>query len=237
MASDSIEHLAREFRDLSDFLHGGGAASTARQRLVDLATTSIAGCDWAGITVRPTKGIAHSLTPGQDVVKEIDEYQHSIGEGPCLDAARTRDPVLSRDLSQEDRWPRFCVYALAETPVRGALSFHLADVPSPTALNLYSASPMGLDDEAVTSASLFAIHASMMIAHAESAHQAATLGAALTTSRQIGAAVGILMALHKITEDQAYDLLRTASNRLNRKLRDIAQDVTESGTLPTGQEG
>ncbi|WP_165831737.1 GAF and ANTAR domain-containing protein [Brachybacterium endophyticum] len=237
MASDSIQHLAREFRDLSDFLHEGGAPSTARQRLVDLATRSISGCDWAGITMRPTDGPARSLTHGQDVVREVDAFQHSVGEGPCLDAARTHDPVLSRDLSQEERWPRFCAYVLEETPVRGALSFHVADIPSPTALNLYSASPTGLDEEAVASASLFAIHASVMIAHAESAQQAATLGAALTTSRQIGVAVGILMALHKITEDQAYDLLRIASNRLNRKLRDIAQEVRESGTLPTGQDG
>ncbi|WP_165831844.1 hypothetical protein [Brachybacterium endophyticum] len=45
MASNSVEHLAREFRDLSDFLPGGGVASTAHQRLVDLAVASIDGCD------------------------------------------------------------------------------------------------------------------------------------------------------------------------------------------------
>ncbi|MFE5774793.1 GAF and ANTAR domain-containing protein [Brachybacterium sp. NPDC056505] len=233
MPPDSIEQLARDFRDLSDFLHAGGAASTARQRLVDLATSSIDGCDWAGITVRPEDRPAYSLTRLDDVVREVDECQYEFGEGPCLDAARTHEPVLSRDLAHETRWPRFTEHVLQHSPVRGALSFHLLDDPSPTALNLYSASSDGLDDEAVATASLFAIHASVMIAHADSADRAATLGAALTTSRQIGAAVGILMALHRISESEAYDLLRLASNHLNRKLRDIARDVTESGALPT----
>lgn len=235
MASRSVEDLARDFRDLSGFLHGGGSSREAQRRLVELATRSISGCDWAGITVRPHDRSAYSLIQRSEVVRQVDEYQYEVGDGPCLEAARTGEPVLSRDLEEETRWPRFCRRVLGSTPVRGVLSFHLTDVPAPTALNLYSARRDGLDDESTTTASLFATHASVMMIHADSAQQAATLGAALSTSRQIGAATGILMALHKITEDQAYDLLRIASNRLNRKLRDVAQDVTESGSLPSGR--
>jgi hypothetical protein len=39
------------------------------------------------------------------------------------------------------------------------------------------------------------------------------------------------MALHKVTREQAFDLLRVASQRLHRKLADIARDVAETGTL------
>ncbi|CCG02632.1 ANTAR domain-containing protein [Blastococcus saxobsidens] len=60
---------------------------------------------------------------------------------------------------------------------------------------------------------------------------------AVLSNRRIGMAIGILMASLKITEDQAFDLLRTASSRRNEKLRDIAEEVLltgELGTVPSG---
>jgi AmiR/NasT family two-component response regulator len=58
------------------------------------------------------------------------------------------------------------------------------------------------------------------------------LSIALTTARRIGAAVGILMATQKVTEDEAFDVLRRVSNNSQRKVRDIAEDVVLWGTLP-----
>lgn len=60
----------------------------------------------------------------------------------------------------------------------------------------------------------------------------ANLEAALVTARRIGAAMGVLMASHKVTEPQAFDLLRTASQNRHRKLREVAEDVLLTGTLP-----
>jgi AmiR/NasT family two-component response regulator len=39
------------------------------------------------------------------------------------------------------------------------------------------------------------------------------------------------MAMNKITKDQAFDALRVASQHSHRKLRDVAQDVIDTGTL------
>jgi hypothetical protein len=44
--------------------------------------------------------------------------------------------------------------------------------------------------------------------------------------------MGILMAREMCTESQAFNRLRTASQQLNRKLRDIADDVKRTGQLP-----
>lgn len=55
---------------------------------------------------------------------------------------------------------------------------------------------------------------------------------ALETSRRIGMAMGILMGIHKLGPDEAFDLLRQASQNHNRKLRDVASDVVEQGCLP-----
>lgn len=59
----------------------------------------------------------------------------------------------------------------------------------------------------------------------------ANLHEALVASRRIGAAMGILMATHKITEETAFDVLRVASQSRHRKLRDVADDVVQTGTL------
>jgi hypothetical protein len=55
---------------------------------------------------------------------------------------------------------------------------------------------------------------------------------ALRTSREIGVAIGILMAREFCTQEQAFDWLREASQRTHRKLREIAHDVRRTGTLP-----
>ena len=55
---------------------------------------------------------------------------------------------------------------------------------------------------------------------------------ALESSREIGTAIGILMARELCTADQAFDLLRVASQHTHRKLRDIAAHVKETGALP-----
>ena len=59
----------------------------------------------------------------------------------------------------------------------------------------------------------------------------ANLELALQAARRIGAAMGILMATHRVSDAQAFDLLRTASQHHHRKIRDIAEDVVYTGTL------
>jgi ANTAR domain-containing protein/PAS domain-containing protein len=59
----------------------------------------------------------------------------------------------------------------------------------------------------------------------------AHLQIALQTNRQIGAAVGIVMYSHRVTAEAAFDLLRQASQRTHRKLRDLAESVVEQGCI------
>lgn len=54
---------------------------------------------------------------------------------------------------------------------------------------------------------------------------------ALNSNREIGAAMGILMARHQLTSDQAFDLLRRASQSAHRKVVAIAAEVIETGAL------
>ncbi|SFP60881.1 ANTAR domain-containing protein [Geodermatophilus dictyosporus] len=61
--------------------------------------------------------------------------------------------------------------------------------------------------------------------------QLAGLETALQSNRRIGMALGILMALRKVDEAAAFELLRTVSSRRNRKLRLVAEDVIRTGTV------
>ena len=56
--------------------------------------------------------------------------------------------------------------------------------------------------------------------------------AGLESNRIIGTAIGILMTEHHLSAAPAFQLLVAASQHSNRKLRDIAADVTTTGRLP-----
>ena len=78
----------------------------------------------------------------------------------------------------------------------------------------------------------------MAEAHEEEERRAENLRQALITRQLIGQAQGILMERERITAEQAFDILRRASQHLNTKLREVAQELVETGERPpTGSGG
>lgn len=67
--------------------------------------------------------------------------------------------------------------------------------------------------------------------------QVANLETALSSNRDIGTAIGILMNAHLVTQEQAFSMLRTASQHGHRKLREIANEVIFTGSIPTPPAG
>ncbi|TWD82154.1 response regulator receiver and ANTAR domain protein [Kribbella amoyensis] len=65
-----------------------------------------------------------------------------------------------------------------------------------------------------------------------SAQESAELRKALASNRRIGTALGVLMTRLHLTEAQAFDVLSAASQRSNRKLRDLADEIILTGDLP-----
>jgi hypothetical protein len=61
--------------------------------------------------------------------------------------------------------------------------------------------------------------------------QVVQLQQALTSSRRIGAAIGIVMARLVVDEQAAFELLRRASNDRNLKLRDLADELVATGDI------
>ena len=65
-------------------------------------------------------------------------------------------------------------------------------------------------------------------AEAEARH----LRRALEHSRDIGTAVGVLMAFHKVTQDEAFEMIRCSSQHHNEKVHALALEVISTGALP-----
>ncbi|WP_305788266.1 ANTAR domain-containing protein [Symbioplanes lichenis] len=226
------EELARAFLRLNELLRTGDTRVTAMRRLVGLAVTAVPGCDWAAVTAWPEHGRPRSIAVSDEVALTADTIQYALGAGPCLSAAGGDDSVHVADLADEGRWAQFRVAVRRRTPIRGLLSLRLQSEPERFALNLYSGRPYAYDLHAVATAALFAAHARVLLLHAGSSDRVAQLDQALAGSRQIGAAVGILMSVHRLTADDAFALLRSTSQHLNRKLLLVADEVTRTGALP-----
>lgn len=234
--SDSLNdprRMAMQFAELNDFVYAGGGGRAALERLVGLAVSSVPQCRYSAVSEWSPTQQPRTLAATDETAAVVNLVQHHLGDGPCLTAARRSEIVRIPDLTLDDRFPRFSTTVMSQTPVKGVLSFHVVNEPTPTALSLFSDVAGAFDDEAFNVAALFAAHARVLLTHAASSTRADSLEAALLTSRQIGAAIGILMNVYKITEDQAFERLRRSSNQTNRKLRDIAGDVLQTGALPT----
>jgi hypothetical protein len=78
----------------------------------------------------------------------------------------------------------------------------------------------------------YCIHAALALDRAALRVQADTLRDALISNRQIGTAIGILMTRRGIEYEPAFALLKTRSQRANRKLHRVAADVVRTGKLP-----
>ncbi len=70
------------------------------------------------------------------------------------------------------------------------------------------------------------------LAHDDNERRLDNLQAALATRLVIGQAQGILIERERITPDQAFDVLRRASQHLNIMLRDVAWALVDTGEQP-----
>jgi transcriptional regulator with GAF, ATPase, and Fis domain len=225
--------LARLFVEIARLLHGELDAAGAEKRITQAALSTVEGCEHAAISLLGRANRPVTIAATDDVPLQVDALQYESGQGPCLDAIREEPFYRSADLADEDRWPDFAGPAAARTGVRSMLAYRLF-VQDETigALNLYARRPDAFDDHAVEVGAVLAGHAALAVEAARVRRRVDDLGFAVQSNREIGVAIGILMSQRRITRDRAFELLVHASQWLNRKLRDVAAEVAETGELP-----
>jgi ANTAR domain len=80
----------------------------------------------------------------------------------------------------------------------------------------------------------FAKVATNSVAHGE---DAAALRRGFANSREIGKAIGMLMVLDDVSDDDAFGLLRRASQETNVKLVDVAAGIVRERGRPAAADG
>ena len=230
------------FRQMSALIYAGADAGSIHQSLVDSAHRLVEGCDRASLLVR-TRDRYVTAASTDDIARRIDQIELEVGEGPCVDAIVSEAYQHDADLTDaKTPWPRFTERIVAETPVRSAIGYRLLlDGDKVGALNIFSDTPGGLTERSADTGAVIASFASVALMAIRAREEAATLRQGLQSNREIGKAVGLLMAAHHMTGQEAFELLRTTSQDLNTKLTHVASQVIQGqeaqfgGPLPGAQ--
>ena len=184
----------------------------------------------AGIMLAGEQGLGFAAASSNDIV-EVEVVQSRVQSGPCRDAYASGDVIAVDDLRSEERWPEYRVRArelgfgaVIGLPMRawgqliGVLDIYRRD-PGP-----WTAEDIDGCEIMASMGAGYILHANQLRAQHDLAQQ---LQVALESRDTIGQAKGILMSRHGVTADEAFEMLRTASQDTNVKLRDVAAQFVD----------
>jgi len=188
---------------------------------------------------RPDAGFVTPAAAG-NVAIILDDVQYTIGDGPCVRAARTGKPERLDPIATDRRWPEL-VRQAADNAVASSLSLPLLTARAPAALNLY-----GSAEGVFGSARAAAV--AMLVARATSALlmdvggrpveglSTARVQRAISERTLITRAEGVLMARDGISSRLAYHRLAVRSADESSWLRDVAQRVLDEAEGAAGED-
>lgn len=216
--------LLTSFADLARRLMVLDSVQETMKAIVDASVELVAGCDHASISHMRGRSLV-SESSNDDVGVVLDGIQTGAEEGPCLDAIRTGDVMVSAELATDPRWPTYGLHAVEATTVRSSHGLPLHDGRRIIgALNLFSDRVGGFtdagDSEGDAAAAILAAHATAALA---AALHREDMAEALRSRDVIGQAKGVLMARSGLDEAAAFDLLVKASQRMQVKLAEVAR--------------
>ncbi|MGI8332489.1 ANTAR domain-containing protein [Actinomadura scrupuli] len=229
-----LEDLSAHLEDLQGLLDEEEDLDEVLERLTAMAVQSMPDASHVSITVMTGDHTRTAAATEQSVI-DIDQAQYDAGEGPCVQAARQRRPMLVRVSEVRDRWPAFARAAEAAGMLAYLSAPLLLDGDDPVvlgAVNLAGTEPNAFDplDEALLT--VFTTAASGAIMNARRYHRSRELvghmTAALSSRADIDQAKGVLMTRHGVNAEQAFELLVIQSQHTNRRLRDVARSVLDS---------
>ncbi|HEX3795998.1 MAG TPA: GAF and ANTAR domain-containing protein [Acidimicrobiales bacterium] len=225
--SDEQYAIREGLEALTKFFVNDGTLGDTLLRVSEMAC-EVTPAKYAGITMMvdgsPQTGVfTHLEAP------EIDEAQYATGAGPCLSAFRDRIVYRIDSTLEDDRWPAFASEA-AKHGILATLSVPLvAREEGIGALNLYAEAVGAFGEEDERTVGLFADQASIVLSNAQVYWDARQLSEnlkqAMESRDMISQAVGILMVTGRHSSTRAFEILKSASQRENRKVREIAEEI------------
>lgn len=199
-------------------------------RVAEFAVQAIPGADGAGLTLlgpdRPDVRVRCA-----EFVRQLDDIQYGLGEGPCISAALQGQTMRSGSLAADQRWPRFGPRA-ASLGVHSVLSLPLITPAGVVgAMNMYAHVRDAFDDRAAQAGEAFAGPAAVTVNNAQILDQTARLATqlqiALATRPAIEQAIGILRARSGMDASGALRQLRLLSRKERLPLSGVAERIVE----------
>lgn len=207
----------------------GPAAVGRLQRLCRTATRSLA-VSGVGVSVLSDVGAQVTAAASEPRFDRIEELQFTVGEGPCIDAFSSRQPVLSPDLEEDSvlRWPGYGPAARAEG-VRAVFAFPMqVGAVRLGAVDVYRDEVGGLAREAVLRALIFADIALRTLLDAQlrdGRESGYTLDETLSERFEVYQAQGLVMIQLGVDASEAMSRLRAHAFANDRRLIDVADDI------------
>jgi GAF domain-containing protein len=235
-----LDEVTQALADLGDMLSREEDIGRVLQHSVGLVIGAVPGADMASVSV--LRGdVAETVASTSERVWAIDSEQSAAGDGPCLQAARTRQVVRVGMAEAQARWPAFASSARA-AGVKSYLSAPLLiDEKFVGALNLYSEQADSFGDFDETLLRLYTTAAGAAMANArrfaEARALAGQLRRAIESRAVIDQAIGALIATRGLDADVALQAMSRESQDTNVKLRDLAARVLEAARGRGGGRG
>ncbi|MFF9086080.1 GAF and ANTAR domain-containing protein [Streptomyces sp. NPDC014991] len=214
--------------DVTPLLLSTDSVERFLQVLADRAPVLAPAAQGVGITLE-RRGRPLTVVSSGAGACDLDDTQYGQDDGPCLQALRTGEEVAVADMLDEERWGPYPAYAAAGG-TRSSLSLPIAaHTHTAGALNLYTPKVLGFADADLTGLRALAAQATGAVALAQriadARQYADDLHTAMESRAVIDQAIGVIMGRQRCRADEAFGLLRAASQHRNIKLRDLCGEL------------
>lgn len=217
--------VVRSEHDLLRLLH----------RTAEVAVRFIPAAHWVSVTAQ-IDGAPFTVAHTDDRALSFDEEQYALNDGPALRAMRSYEVTSMNYAEVVRQWPTLATTAMG---IGSVLVVPLSGMPTPVgSVNIYSGSEFGLDTDTRDFLAVLEEYVNRGMADYAALHAAdqvaVNLREAIRSRAPIEQAKGILMAVHQIGEDDAFQMLRTESQNHNIKLHEVARNFVAAHTRHPG---
>jgi GAF domain-containing protein len=207
---DLPEDVRRAIHRLNGLYRTQQSLFTKLEAVVEMVQAVLPGCDSASISLTVESAMFTGASSSQLAI-EADLVQYRTDEGPCLEAAAEQSLIRIDALAQDERFEHFAPGAI-EAGVESVLSIPLTIGDQTVgSLNLYSRTTSAFDEDDPSRIADYVAYAARLVAasplYAASADTLALLVEADQHAAQIGIAIGILIVIHGVGPDAAWDHL------------------------------
>jgi GAF domain-containing protein len=220
--------LGTSLAEMALSIHEEATVAETVERVLDFARSAV-DCSHAGVVFVHAKQRIETVASTEALVARLHAREMDLGEGPDLSILGDRTTVLVDDTHQEERWPAWAS-AAAEAGLRSMMGVRLyTSKRTIGSLNLYDSRPHHFSASDLQVAHVLARHAAVAMWRVQESDH---LWQAIDARKLIGQAQGILMERYDLDDERAFEVLRRYSQNSNVKLRDVAQMVVDTRSLP-----